>query len=178
VNEEIVHGIPSARALKPGDVVKLDVTVERGGYVVDSARTVVLEPGSRSAHALVACARAAFDRGLAAAKPGARVAEIGRAVEAEVKRHGFGVLRELSGHGVGRAIHEPPTVPNYYSPLTIGTLEVGMVIAFEPIISEKPARAVHANDGWTIVTSNRSLAAHHEHTIVVLEPAPRILTAA
>jgi methionyl aminopeptidase len=178
VNEEIVHGVPGARTLAPGDVVKLDVTAERGGYVVDAAVTVILPPVSAEARALAACARSAFDKALAVARAGLRVAELGRAVETEVNRLGFAVLRELSGHGVGRAIHESPSVPNYYSPMTRGTLAEGMVIALEPIVSAKPATAVHEADGWTIRTSNRSLAAHHEHTIVITAGAPRVLTGA
>lgn len=178
VNEEIVHGIPGPRVLAPSDVVKLDVTAERGGYVADAAVTVVLPPGTAAARALIGCARAAFGKALAIARAGLPVAELGRAVETEVKGCGFAVLRELSGHGVGRAIHEAPSVPNFYSAMTRGALEDGMVIALEPIVSAKPASAVHESDGWTIRTSNRSLAAHHEHTIVITEGAPEILTTA
>src|SRR5262245_10064120 len=109
VNEEVVHGIPGPRRVQPGDVLKIDVTAELGGYVADAAVTVVLPPAAPQARKLRRCAEAAFERALGAARAGNRVAEIGRAVDAEVRRHGFRVLRELSGHGVGRQIHEPPT---------------------------------------------------------------------
>jgi methionyl aminopeptidase len=178
VNDEIVHGVPGPRVLAPGDVVKLDVTAERGGYVADAAVTVVLDPAPEPARALAECARAAFDLGLDVARAGRRVSDLGRVVEAEVNRRGFAVLRELSGHGVGRAIHESPTVPNFFDPRAAETLEEGMVIAFEPIVSAARATPVHAQDGWTIRTSNRSLAAHHEHTIVIREGRPLVLTLA
>ena len=112
-------------------------------------------------------------------RAGAEVAEIGRAVETEVRRRGFSVLRDLGGHGVGRAVHETPSVPNYFSPLTPGTLTEGLVIAVEPIIAAKPAAAVVLNpDGWTVRTHNRCLAAHYEHTVVVTQGRPLVLTAA
>lgn len=178
VNEEVVHGVPGPRRLAPGDVVKLDVTAELGGYIADAAVTILLPPISPVGRKLRRCARQAFEQALGAARAGNPVAEIGRAVEKEVRRHGFSVLRSLCGHGVGRGLHEPPEVPNFYSPMTRGTLNDGLVIAVEPMISAEPSRLVEEPDGWTIRTQNRSLTAHYEHTIVVTGGEPMVLTAA
>ena len=178
VNEEIVHGVPGPRKLEPGDVLKLDVTAELDGFVADSAMTVLLPPMSPEAIRLKRTARAAFRRAMAVAQPGRPIAELGRAIEAEVRRAGFSVVREMCGHGVGRTIHESPTVPNYFSALTRGTLCEGMVLAVEPIIALKPTRVVEERDGWTLRTSQRCMAAHYEHTIMIREGSPLVLTAA
>src|SRR5215210_3484865 len=178
VNEEIVHGVPGPRRLAPGDVVKIDVTAELGGYIADAAVTVVLPPISPTARKLRKCVRAAFEKGLGAARRGSPVSDIGKAVEREVRRHGFSVIRSLCGHGVGRTIHEAPSVPNFYDPQARDVLTEGLVIALEPMVSAEPARTVEERDGWTIRTHNRSLAAHHEHTIVITRGEPLVLTAA
>ncbi len=178
VNDEVVHGVPGPRRLARGDLVKLDVTAEKDGYVADAARTVVLERGSHVAHRLRACVRAAFARGLDAARAGQRVTAIGRAVEAEVRRRGFSVIRELAGHGVGRTIHEDPTVPNFDDPRQRGLLEEGLVLTIEPIISCGTGHAFQDDDGWTVRTRDGSLAAHHEHTVVITRDRPVLLTAA
>ena len=177
VNEEVVHGIPGPRRMQPGDVLKIDVTAEMGGYVADAAVTVVLPPAAPQGRKLRKCAEAAFEKALDVARPGNRVAEIGRAVDAEVRRHGFQVLRDLAGHGVGRAIHEPPTVANYFDAKNLVLLHEGMVLAVEPILSAEPARIVTEKDGWTIRTHNRCLTAHYEHTVVITRGKPKILTA-
>lgn len=178
VNEQVVHGVPGARRLAPGDVVKLDVTAELDGYIADAAVTVLLPPVSPVGRKLRKCARQAFEQALGAARAGNPVNEIGRAVEKEVRKHGFSVLRSLCGHGVGRGLHEEPEVPNFYSPLNRGQLHDGLVIAVEPMISTEPARLVEEPDGWTIRTHNRCLTAHYEHTIVVTGGRPLVLTAA
>lgn len=178
VNEQIVHGVPGPRRLEPGDVIKLDVTAELGGYIADSARTVLLPPVSPVARKLRKCARAAFEKALAVARAGRQVNDIGRAVEGEVRRHGFSVLRNLCGHGVGKTIHEAPEVPNFYDPRSRTPLTDGLVLAVEPMISAEPAQLVTEPDGWTIRTGNRCLTAHYEHTIVVRRGEPLILTAA
>ncbi len=178
VNEQIVHGVPGPRRLEPGDVVKIDVTAELGGYIADSATTVLLPPISLVGRKLRKCARAAFQRALAVARVGQQVNDIGRAVEGEVRRHGFSVLRNLCGHGVGKTIHEAPEVPNFYDPRSRTPLTDGLVLAVEPMISAEPAQLVTEPDGWTIRTDNRSLTAHYEHTIVIRRGEPLILTAA
>ncbi len=178
VNDEIVHGVPGPRRLESGDLVKLDVTVEKDRYVADAARSVIVDCGSDLAARLRACAVAAFDASLAVARAGNKVSEIGKVVEREVRRSGFAVVRGLSGHGVGRTIHEPPTVHNHYVASQRDVLEEGMVLTIEPLISAGSPDAVQGADGWTLRTADGSLAAHHEHTLVITKGAPVLLTAA
>jgi methionyl aminopeptidase len=178
VNDEIVHGVPGNRRLQRGDLVKLDVTVEKDGYVADAARSVIVESGSEAAVRISACAAAAFEAGVAVARAGNKVNEIGRAVEREVRRCGFTVIRGLSGHGVGRTIHEPPTVANYYDPFQRDVLTEGLVLTIEPLISAGSGRVEEDQDGWTIRTRDGSLSAHHEHTLVITKDRPVLLTAA
>jgi methionyl aminopeptidase len=178
INDEIVHGIPGRRAVAAGDIVKLDVTVEKDGYVADAARSVVVPPGTDMAHRLVACAKEAFDASLRVARAGVRVNEIGRVVERTVRRRGFRVIEGLCGHGVGRTIHEPPSVPNEWDPSHKGVLTEGLVITIEPMISVGTRRSMTAADGWTVRTRDGSLSAHYEHTIVITKRNPIVLTGA
>jgi len=178
VNDEVVHGVPSARMLRPGDVVKIDVTAELDGFIADAAITVIIPPITASARHLARCARAAFNRALSVAVAHARIAELGRAVESEVERWGHAVVHDMCGHGVGLALHEAPSVPNFFSPFTPGRLDEGLVIALEPIICETPSGVVEDADGWTIRTVTGCLAAHYEHTIVIRGGRAEILTAA
>jgi methionyl aminopeptidase len=178
VNDEVVHGIPGPRVLQPNDVVKIDVTAELGGYIADAAITVILPPGTARARLLAQCAEAAFNKAVRVAAARVRIAELGRAVEAEVETWGCSVIHDLCGHGVGRKLHEPPSVPNFFTPLTRGHLQDGLVIALEPIICESPSGVFEDEDGWTIRTTTGCLAAHHEHTIVIREGRAEILTAA
>jgi methionyl aminopeptidase len=178
VNDEVVHGVPSARRVQRGDIVKLDVTAEKDGYMADAARTVIVGTGSDQAQRLKRCAKRAFERALDVARAGRRVSEIGRVVEREVRGHGFSVVRGLDGHGIGRTIHEPPSVPNSYNPRQTDVLTEGLVITIEPIICAGSGRAVESADGWTIRTADGSLAAHYEHTLVITREAPTLLTAA
>src|SRR5262245_16378305 len=177
VNDEIVHGIPGPRRLANGDLVKLDVTVEKDGYIADAARSVVVGEGSETAHRLAACAVAALDAALDVARAGVKVNEIGRTVAGEVRRHGFTVLRGLAGHGVGRTIHEDPDVPNEWNPFQCDVLTEGLVLTIEPMISAGSPDPRQDADGWTIRTRDGSLAAHHEHTLVITRQAPIVLTA-
>lgn len=178
VNDEIVHGVPGRREIQLGDVVKLDVTVECERYISDAARTVIVGTGTGVAARLRDCAVAAFQAALGVARAGNKVSEIGRIVEREVREHGFTVIRGLSGHGVGRTIHEPPTVHNHYVRSQRDVLTEGMVLTIEPLISAGSADIVTGEDGWTLRTSDGSLAAHHEHTLVITNDAPVLLTAA
>ena len=177
INDEVVHGVPGPRRLEDGDIVKLDVTVEKNGYVADAARTVIVGSGTETARRLVACVSAAFEAALAVARAGNRVNVIGRAVEHEVRRRGFSVVRGLTGHGVGRTIHEAPPVPNEYDPWQQDVLTDGLVLTIEPMISAGTAHAVQDRNGWTMCTRDGSLAAHHEHTLVITRGQPMILTA-
>jgi len=178
LNDEIVHGVPGPRAIVRGDLVKLDVTVEKDGYIADAARTVVVEGATPVAARLAACAKAAFEAAAAIARAGVKVNEIGRAVERVVRAAGFAVVRDLSGHGVGRTIHEPPDVPNTYNRFQQDVLTDGLVITIEPMISTGTDRIKTDKDGWTIRTKDGSLSAHYEHTLVITRGAPVVLTAA
>ena len=178
INDEIVHGIPGARRIRTGDIVKVDVTVEKDGYFADAARSVVVEPASATAHRLVACAVGAFHAALRVARAGMRVNEIGRVVEREVHRRGFSVVEGLSGHGIGRTIHEEPPVPNRHDPWQSDVLSEGLVLTIEPMISTGSARVVQGPDGWTLRTADGGLSAHHEHTLVITRGEPIVLTGA
>ena len=177
VNEEAVHGVPGPRALRTGDLVKLDVTLKKDDYVADAARSILVGKASAPAVRLKACAEAALDAALQVARAGTRVNEIGRAIEREVRRRGFSVVRALTGHGVGRAIHEAPTVPNFCDIWQTDLLTEGLVLAIEPIIAVGSGQVVQAADGWTIRTRDGGLAAHCEHTVVITRGAPVVLTA-
>jgi methionyl aminopeptidase len=177
VNDEVVHGIPGPRRLATADLVKLDVTVEKDGYIADAARSVIVESGSDVAAQLVACAREAFAAALTVARAGTKVNAISRAVEMTVRARGFTVMRGLTGHGVGRAIHEAPSVPNHYDPWQRDVLTDGLVLTIEPIISAGSARIRQDRDGWTTRTTDGSWAAHYEHTLVITRDRPVVLTA-
>lgn len=176
VNEEAIHGIPGKRVLCQGDLVKLDLVAERNGFYADAAITVAVGAVSPLAGALIRAAESAFRQATKVARVGYRVYDIGRAVEREVKGRGFTVLRELCGHGVGRTIHEEPSVPNHYDPRCRGRLSAGLVITIEPIIAAGEGKASLRPDRWTVVTDDRSLSAHYEHTIVITRGAPILLT--
>jgi methionyl aminopeptidase len=179
VNDEVVHGIPSEkRRLAEGDLVKLDVTFEKDGYMADAAITVAVGEVSPRARALAECAERAFGKALLEVRPGRRVREIGRAIDREVRRAGFSVVRMLQGHGIGHTIHEDPMVPNWDDPAGDAVLTEGLVITVEPIIAMGSGDAYEASDGWTIRTSDGSFAAHHEHTLVVRRDGPLLLTVA
>jgi len=178
VNDEAVHGIPGGRAVREGDLVKLDLTAEKNGFVADSAVTVRVGKVSATAEALARCAENAFHRALDAAKAGNRVNDIGRAVGKEVRRGGFSVIKELCGHGVGRAIHEEPTIPNHYDPNFRMRLKEGLVITIEPIISSGSGAIALQPDNWTYRTVDHSLSAHYEHTLVITSGRPILVTAA
>lgn len=177
VNDEVVHGIPGERVIHHGDLVKLDLTAEKDGFHADAALSVNVPPVTATGQRLARCAERAFRKALRVARAGHRVNEIGRAVEREVRSSGFCVVRELCGHGVGRTIHEEPSVPNYEDPRANRMLTEGLVITIEPIIAAGRGRVELQPDGWTVRTDDGSLAAHYEHTIVVTRSEPVLLTA-
>jgi methionyl aminopeptidase len=178
VNEEAIHGIPGERVIRSGDLVKLDLVAEKEGFYADAAVTVRAGEVGITADALARCAERAFYLALGSARTGNRVYEIGRIVERETRRSGFRVIRDLCGHGVGRTIHEPPSVPNYHDPRLRARLTEGLVITIEPIISAGSGHGALQRDGWTIRTADGSLSAHYEHTVVITKRAPILLTAA
>jgi len=178
VNDEAVHGVPGDRQVREGDLVKLDVTVEKDGFMADAAVTVAVGEVPESSQELIACAERAFKKATLVARAGFRVSDIGRAVEKEVRRCGFSVIRDLGGHGIGRTIHEEPRVPNFADPAANQILTAGLVITIEPIIAAGSGRAVVAKDGWTVLTADHRPAAHYEHTLVITKREPILLTAA
>jgi methionyl aminopeptidase len=178
INDEVVHGVPGLRVIQPGDLVKLDLTAVKDGYHTDSAVSIQVPPAAEKSRELAHCAERAFRQALTAARSGNRTKDIGRAVEREVRRRGFHVIRELGGHGVGRTIHEEPSVPNYADPEACHLLTAGLVITIEPIIAVGTANVSLDRDGWTVRTVDGSLSAHYEHTIVITKRDPILLTAA
>jgi methionyl aminopeptidase len=178
LNSQVIHGVPrSSVRVRPGDLVKLDLTAQKNGYVADAAFTIAVAPVGPTARRLRDCAQSAFERAMTVARAGNRVNAIGRAVEKEVKSWGLDVLRQWCGHGVGRTIHEDPAVPNFDDRTNQGVLREGMVITVEPVLTAGIDRSLLTRDGWTVVTADGALSAHYEHTIVITASAPIILTA-
>jgi len=177
INDEIVHGIPGARRLGRGDLVSLDVTIEKDGFIADAARSVIVGKGSKTARDLIAAAESSLKAALQVARAGNHVNEIGRAIHNEVRRRGFRVVHGLCGHGVGRTIHEEPQVPNVYDRWQRDVLTEGLVLTIEPMITAGSAQPVQAPDGWTLKTRDGSLAAHCEHTLMITKGMPVILAA-
>ncbi len=178
LNDEAVHGIPSSRRLRDGDVIKLDVTIEKDGFMADAAVTLGVGSVRLDSQRLIACAERAFNKAMQVAQAGSRVSELGRVIEQEVRKEGFSVIRDLGGHGIGRTIHEEPRVPNFADPTAKQVLTEGLVITVEPIIAAGSGRAVLSRDGWTVRTADGSISAHYEHTLVVTKGAPMLMTAA
>jgi len=177
LNDEAVHGIPGDRAVQAGDLVKLDVTIEKDGFMADAAETVAVGEVAEESKRLMQCAQRAFEKAMLVARAGFRVSEIGRVVEREVRRAGFSVIRDLGGHGIGRTIHEDPRVPNFADPEAKQILTEGLVITVEPIIAAGSGRAFVAKDGWTVCTADRRPSAHYEHTLMITKAEPVLLTA-
>jgi len=176
VNDEVVHGIPGDYVLKEGDVVSLDLGIEYRKVFLDHAVSLVVGTGTKRARILVETAKRALEAGIGAIVFGGHVGDIGHAIEKLVLNAGFGIVRTLAGHGVGRAIHEDPYVPNYGRPGVGERLVSGMVIAIEPMITIGGEDVFTASDGYTIKTSDGSLAAHFEHTVLISPEGPEILT--
>ena len=177
VNAEVVHGIPStARKLREGDLVKVDVGVQLDGMFADAAVTVAVGEVAPEAERLMRVTRESLDIGVAEARPGARLGDVGAAIQEHVEREGFSVIRELVGHGVGHEPHEPPHVPNFGKRGRGEKLEPGLVIAIEPMVNMGSRHTRTLGDGWTVVTEDGSLSAHYEHTVAVTAEGPRVLT--
>ena len=177
VNEEVVHGIPSVhRVLESGDIVTVDVGVRMEGWYSDSARTFAVGDVSDEAAHLLDVTERSLEAAIRAAVPGNHVGDIGAAVVAEVGASGLGIIRELVGHGVGRELHEAPQVPNIGRPGHGPLLRAGMVLAIEPMLAAGTPDIRTLDDGWTVVTADRRLSAHFEHTVGITPEGPRILT--
>jgi methionyl aminopeptidase len=177
VGDEVVHGIPGPRVLKAGELVKLDVAAELDGYHADAAITVPVGEVDGRSNRLMAATRAGLNAGLDAAQPGATLRDVGAAIERTVSVRGFHVIRELTGHGIGLGMHEEPTVFNWAAPAARQVLEPGLVFTIEPMVTSGDPAIVLDRDGWTVRTLDRGAAAHEEHTVMVADDGPVVLTA-
>lgn len=176
VNEEVVHGIPDGRRLVEGDIVKVDVGVTLDGLIADGARTFEVGIVSPAVHDLVQATEESFWQGFARCRPGSRVNDIGRAVQHSVESKGYSVVRELCGHGVGRNLHEEPSIPNFRTPGRGEKLRAGMTLAVEPMVNMGGHEVETLANGWTVVARDRRPSAHYEHTVLVTDAEPVILT--
>ncbi len=176
VNDEVVHGIPGGRVLKEGDIVCIDCGINHGGLFTDHAVTVAVGDTTKESYRLIEAATLSLEAGIEAIVPGARIGDISNAIEKVIKPYKFGIIKELSGHGVGVKIHEDPYIPNYGKKGTGLLLKPGMVIAIEPMITAGKQSIIIANDGWTIKTKDSSRSAHMEHTVLITEDGAEILT--
>jgi methionyl aminopeptidase len=177
VNEEVVHGIPTLkRVLRPGDIVSLDIVVEKDGWIGDNAATVPVEPVGPEAARLLRVTREALDVGIRAAQVGNRIGDISHAIQAFVEGHGFSVVRDMVGHGVGSSMHEPPEIPNFGKRGTGERIKPGLTLAIEPMVNAGGFRTRTLSDGWTVVTEDGAPSAHFEHTVLTTDKGPEILT--
>lgn len=177
VNEEVVHGIGTLkRILRDGDIISVDVTVEYNGYIGDNAVTVPVGQVAPDVERLMKVTEQALVLGIAQAQVGNRIGDIAHAVQTYVESHGFGVVREMVGHGVGQSMHEEPQIPNFGRKGTLEKIKPGMTLAIEPMVNMGTFRVRTLSDGWTIVTSDGKPSAHFEHTVLTTDTGPEILT--
>lgn len=176
INDQVVHGLAGTRQLAFGDIVSLDVGVIHHGFIGDTARTVAVGGCGLLAQKLMDVTEKALYEGIAQAIAGNRVVDISRAIQSYVETNGFSVVREFVGHGVGRSMHEDPQIPNFVDGKPSPKLRAGMTIAIEPMVNAGLPGVKILNDGWTVITQDGSLSAHFEHTVLVTEGEPEILT--
>lgn len=176
VNDQVVHGLAGSRKLQFGDIVSVDVGVTYNGFIGDNARTVAVGGCNPAAQRLMDVTEKALFEGIAQAVPGKRVVDISRAVQRLVEGHGYSVVREFVGHGVGRTMHEEPQIPNFVEGKSSPKLRPGMTLAIEPMVNAGAPDVKILKDGWTVVTRDASLSAHFEHTVLVTETEPEIMT--
>lgn len=177
VNDEIVHGIPSDRVLNDGDIISVDCGLVLDSFYADTAHTFPVGAISEAAQKLLKVTEESLYKGIEKMTVGTRIGTVSYAVQEHVEAHGLGVVREYTGHGIGRAMHEPPQVPNFGTPDSGFRLQAGLVIAVEPMVNIGTWRTETLDDEWTVVTADGSLSAHFEHTIAVTEDGPVIMTA-
>ncbi len=177
VNNEIIHGIPSNSCiLKSGDIVSIDISANIGGYHGDNAYTFACGDISENAKKLINATKESLQKAISVAKVGNRLGDVGNTVEEYVKERGYSVVRDFVGHGVGASLHEDPSVPNYGKPGHGLRLREGMTIAIEPMVNEGTSEFITLDDGWTIITADKKLSAHCEHTVAITSSGPLILT--
>jgi methionyl aminopeptidase len=177
INEQVVHGIPSKRRLKAGDIIGLDLGAKWEGYYGDAAVTVPVGEVSVGTQCLLATAREALYLGIKEVSPGKHLSDISHAIQQHAETRGYSVVRAFVGHGIGTALHEEPQVPNFGPPGRGPRLKVGMVLAIEPMVNIGHADVEILDDGWTVVTADGQLSAHFEHTVAITDDGPQILTA-
>ena len=176
-NEVVCHGVPSANeVLADGDIVNLDITLEKHGFIADSSKTWLIGAVAAPARRLVRTTQEALWKGIGAVRPGARLGDIGHAIEQHAKKAGYSVVREYCGHGIGREMHEAPQVLHYGKRGTGLTLKEGMVFTIEPMINQGRREVLEGDDGWTVVTADGKLSAQFEHTVAVTKDGVRVLT--
>ena len=176
INDEVVHGIPGPRVLQAGDIVSLDLGVLLDGFHGDVAVTVPVGTVTPAVRRLIEVTEEALARGIDAARPGARLGDVGWAIQSVIEAAGFSAVREFAGHGIGEALHEDPQVPNIGRPGTGPRLRPGMTLAIEPMVNMGTSDVFVEGDGWTVRTRDRSLSAHAEHTVAITEHGPEVLT--
>jgi methionyl aminopeptidase len=177
INEQVVHGIPSRRRLRAGDIVGLDLGAKWEGYYGDAAVTVPVGPIPIETECLVATAREALSLGIKEVEPGKHLSDISYAIQRFTEARGYNVVRAFVGHGIGTALHEEPQVPNFGPPGRGPRLKAGMILAIEPMVNVGDADVEILDDGWTVVTADGRLSAHFEHTVAITDEGPHILTA-
>ncbi|MFL0413551.1 type I methionyl aminopeptidase [uncultured Sphingomonas sp.] len=177
INEVVCHGVPSAdETIKPGDIVNLDITLEKNGFIADSSKTYIVGDASPAAKRLVRVTQEAMWKGIGAVRPGAHLGDIGFAIERHAKKNGYSVVRDYCGHGIGREMHEEPQVMHFGKPGTGVRLREGMTFTIEPMINQGTRRTETQDDGWTVVTGDRKLSAQFEHTVAVTATGVEVLT--
>jgi methionyl aminopeptidase len=177
INHVVCHGVPDADTIiRDGDIINLDITLEKNGFIADSSKTYMVGTVAPAARRLVRVAQEAMWQGIRQVRPGAHLGDIGAAIERHAKKNGYSVVREYCGHGIGREMHEEPSILNYGRPGTGAKLREGMVFTVEPMINQGTRRVSTADDGWTVVTDDRKLSAQFEHTVAVTSTGVEVLT--
>ncbi|MGW8188777.1 type I methionyl aminopeptidase [Sphingomonas hankookensis] len=177
INDVVCHGVPDAAAIvQDGDIVNLDITLEKDGFIADSSKTYMIGTVTPQARRLVQAAQAAMWAGIAQVRPGARLGDVGAAIERHAKKQGYSVVREYCGHGIGREMHEEPSVLNFGRPGTGAVLQEGMTFTIEPMVNQGSRKLVQEDDDWTVVTADGKLSAQFEHTVAVTATGVEVLT--
>lgn len=177
INQVVCHGVPDAREIiREGDIVNLDITLEKRGFIADSSKTYLVGTVAPAARRLVRVAQEAMWKGIAQVRPGATLGDIGAAIDRHAKQHGYAVVRDFCGHGIGREMHEAPEVLNYGRPGSGAVLREGMTFTVEPMVSQGTRKVVTRDDGWTVETADGKLSAQFEHTVAVTATGVEVLT--
>jgi methionyl aminopeptidase len=178
INEEVAHGIPGSRVVQPGDMVNIDVSAALDGYYADTGATYLVPPNTPEQERICNFTKRALEKAIEVVRDGVPLHVIGKAVEKEARAGGYSIIRELGGHGVGRALHEEPrNVPNFFNPRARSVLREGMVLTLEPFLNTGRGRIITGDDNWTLKTTDGSLSAQYEHTVIITKDRPILVTA-